>query len=183
MKKVYLFLANGFEEVEALTAVDLLRRAGIECLTVSISKELAVTSSHNITIHADRLFEDGTLDDADMLILPGGMPGTLNLLAHKGLKELLCSCSAAGKYVAAICAAPSVLGAHGLLRGKKATCYPGFEEKLEEAICCKENVVQDGNIITSRGLGTAIEFALALITALADEHAAAGVATSIQYYM
>ncbi len=183
MKKVYLFLANGFEEVEGLTVVDLLRRAGIDCQTVSTTGELTVTSSHKITIHADRLFEDGALTDADMLVLPGGMPGTLNLLAHEGLKALLCSYAAEGKYLAAICAAPSVLGAHGLLKGKKATCYPGFEEKLTGAACTKDNVVVDGNIITSRGLGTAIEFALALITTLTDTHKATEVAASIQYYM
>lgn len=183
MKKVYLFLANGFEEVEALTVVDLLRRAGMECQTVSVTKEITVTSSHNILVHADRLFEDGVLDNADMLVLPGGMPGTKNLLAHEGLKELLCAYAAKEKYLAAICAAPSVLGAHGLLKGKKATCYPGFEEKLDGAVCCADNVVSDGKTITSRGLGTAIEFALELVTVLADAHTAADLAASIQYRM
>lgn len=183
MKKVYLFLANGFEEVEGLTVVDLLRRAGIECLTVSITGKIPVTSSHNIAIHADRLFEDGPLSDADMLVLPGGMPGTSSLLAHEGLRSLLLSYAADKKYIAAICAAPSVLGANGLLNGKRATCYPGFEQKLTGAAFSKDNVVIDGNIITSRGLGTAIEFALALITTLTDTHMATEVATSIQYYM
>lgn len=180
MKKVYLFLANGFEEVEGLTVVDLLRRAGIECVTVSVTGESTVTSSHNIALSADRLFEDGTLLDADMLVLPGGMPGTLNLLAHEGLKKLLASYAADGKYIAAICAAPSVLGAHGLLAGKKATCYPGFEEKLTGAVCSTSKVVRDGNIITSRGLGTAIDFALTLTSLLTDQATADQIAASIQ---
>lgn len=175
-------MADGFEEVEGLTVVDLLRRAGIECETVSVTGKRTVTSSHNITLYADRLFEDGSLADADMLVLPGGMPGTLNLLSHEGLKKLLCSCAADGRYIAAICAAPSVLGAHGLLAGKKATCYPGFEEKLTGAVCSANKVVRDGNIITSRGLGTAIDFALTLVSLLAGQETADQVAASIQYY-
>lgn len=182
MAEVYLFLADGFEEIEGLTVVDLLRRADIEITTVSITEKKEITGAHNITVIADRMFEDGTLSDADMLVLPGGMPGTKYLMAHEGLKNLLSEYNAAGKSLAAICAAPSVLGANGFLKGKKAVCFPGFEDKLEgAAVCMKERVVTDGNIITSRGFGTAIEFALAIITKLRGAELADRLAHGIQF--
>lgn len=179
MKKTYLFLATGFEEVEALAVVDILRRADITCTTVSVTGDINVTSSHKITVKADRLFEDGSLFDADMLILPGGAPGYKNLLAHEGLKELLCSYNAEKKYIAAICGAPSVLGAHGLLKGRKATCYPGIEKELTGADYTNSNVVKDGHIITSRGVGTALDFALALTEILAGCDKSSEIAKSI----
>ncbi|MBQ9119386.1 MAG: DJ-1/PfpI family protein [Lachnospiraceae bacterium] len=181
MKKIYLFLADGFEEIEGLAVVDLCRRAKLECITVSITDNTEITGSHGIRLYADRTFADGSLDDADMLVLPGGMPGTKHLLAHEGLKELLCRYAANQKYLAAICAAPSVLGNHGLLQGKKATCFPGFEEKLLGATALDAPVVIDGNIITSRGFGTAIDFGLAIVETLLDTPTAAELAATIQY--
>ncbi len=181
MKKVYLFAADGFEEVEALTVVDLLRRSGVCCTIVSITGKELVVSSHNITIKADMLFDASLLADGDMLVLPGGMPGTNHLMAHEELKKLLISYAANDKYLAAICAAPSVLGQIGLLKEKEATCYPGFEEKLSGAKLSTEHVVVDGNIITSRGLGTAIDFALELVRLLTDSDTSAALADSIQY--
>lgn len=181
MKKVYLFLADGFEEIEGLTVVDMLRRANISCQTVSITGKKLITGSHNIQIFADELFEDADFKDGEMLVLPGGMPGTKYLMAHEGLKKLLASYQDAGKYLAAICAAPSVLGQNGLLNGKKAACYPGFEAELKGADVVMDAAVIDGNIITSRGMGTAIDFALAIIETLADKDTAKQLADSIQY--
>lgn len=179
MKKTYLFLAEGFEEVEALTVVDLLRRAEIACTMVSVTGECKVTGSHGITVLADRLFEDGTLSDADMLILPGGFPGYKNLAAHTGLKDLLFSYNTQEKFIAAICGAPSVLGAYGLLKGRMATCYPGMEAQLPDATCIKKKVVEDGHIITSRGVGTALDFAVAIIEKLAGLNQGCKIAESV----
>ena len=169
MAKVCVFLAEGFEEVEGLTVVDLLRRAGEEVLMVSIGTSLEVTGSHGIKVSADRLFEEADYSDADMLVLPGGMPGTLHLGEHKGLTELLIKFNEAGKKVAAICAAPSVLGENGILEGKHAVSYPGFEEKLTGASVSYDNVVTDGNVITSRGMGTVIDFGLAIVSYFGSE--------------
>jgi len=163
MGKVYIFLAEGFEEIEALTVVDLLRRAQIEINMVSITGSLQVTGSHQISVMADVLFEDAKFDDADMLVLPGGLPGTINLMKHEGLDKLLRKFHSESKNMAAICAAPTILGNKGLLEGKKATCYPGCENELTGSTVLYDDVVIDGNIITSRGLGTAIDFALAII--------------------
>lgn len=179
MKKTYLFLAEGFEEVEALTVVDLLRRAEIVCTTVSVTGECKVTGSHGITVFADRLFEDGTLSDADMLILPGGFPGYKNLAEHTGLKDLLFSYNKKEKFIAAICGAPSVLGAYGLLEGRMATCYPGMEAQLLGATCIKKKVVVDGHMITSRGVGTALDFAAAIIEKLAGLNKGCEIAESV----
>ena len=181
MAKVYLFLANGFEEIEGLTVVDLLRRANIEILMVSITDDLIVTGSHKISTKADIMFEQTDYSDADMLVLPGGMPGTKYLSEHQGLDELLKQFHEKGKKLSAICAAPSVLGTKGLLNCKNATCYPGFEESLVGAIVTKEAVVMDGNIITSKGMGTAIDFSLSIIKSLVGEAEASRIAKSIQY--
>ena len=132
MAKVCVFTADGFEEIEGLTVVDLLRRAGADTQMVSISDSLSVKGSHSIEIKADTFFEDVNYGEADLLVLPGGMPGTLHLGGHEGLCSLLKEFHEQGKKVAAICAAPSVLGKLGILKGKKAVCYPGFEEKLEQ---------------------------------------------------
>lgn len=181
MAKVYIFLADGFEEIEALTVVDLLRRAGIEINMVSITGKQEVTGSHKISVLADVLFEDTDFDDADMIVLPGGMPGTLNLMEHEGLDKLLKNFHRVNKNIAAICAAPSVLASKGILTGKKATCYPGIESKLTDSTVLAQDVVEDGNVITSRGFGTAIDFALAIIKKLTDENKAREMANQIVY--
>lgn len=181
MKKAYIFLADGFEEVEGLTVVDLLRRAGIDTIMVSITEKNSITGAHNIQIIADCIFEYTDFREGDAVILPGGMPGTTHLMNHEGLRSLLKSYDEKGKLVAAICAAPTVLGAAGLLKGKKATCYPGMENKLVDAEFVEERVVQDGNIITSRGVGTAIPFALSLISVLINNETAEKLKKSIVY--
>ena len=181
MKKVSIFLGEGFEEVEALTPADLLRRAGAEVTLVSIGTEKKVTGSHGISITADRLFNEADYEDADLLVLPGGMPGTLNLKACEPLLALLKEHNAKGKKLAAICAAPTVLGHAGLLNGKNATCYPGCEDGLTGAICETTPVVTDGTITTSRGVGTAIPFALKLIAQLYSQEKADEIARSIVY--
>ena len=180
-KQVCVFLADGFEEIEGLTVVDLLRRAEVEVTTVSITESLMIHGAHGINVMADRLFDEMKYDDQDMLVLPGGMPGTLNLGAHEGLKEELEKAFAKGKYLAAICAAPSVLGKYGFLEGKKATSYPGFEAQMPGAEYVCAPVVVDGKIITSRGMGTAIPFSLALIEQLVDIETAQKLGKGIIY--
>lgn len=181
-KKVCVFLANGFEEIEGLTVVDLLRRAEIEVTTVSITKETLVHGAHGIDVAADILFEEMDYEEQDMLVLPGGMPGTLHLGEHEGLKILLQQFYEKEKYIAAICAAPSVLGKYGLLKGKKATSYPGFEEALIGAEYVEDAVAVSDFIITSRGMGTAIDFSLALIEKLVGKEKAEQIGKAIIYY-
>ncbi|MCF0228819.1 MAG: DJ-1/PfpI family protein [Parasporobacterium sp.] len=180
MKTAIVFLADGMEECEALVTVDMLRRAGINVITASIMKRHEVTSSHNITVIADALAEDVDYSAADAVILPGGMPGTTNLNNCELVKQQ-CVSFAAGRYVAAICAAPMVLGGLGLLKGRKATCYPGFDKYLEGAEYTGESAVTDGNIITGKGMGAAIPFSMAIITALIDAETAADIAASVMY--
>lgn len=180
MKKIYVFLADGFEEVEALTTVDLLRRAGGNVHTISVSDNLCVHGAHGIDVKADCLFEDAS-DTADMLILPGGMPGTLHLKEHSGLTSLLNSYHESNLFIAAICAAPTVLGHLGLLTGRKACCYPGMESGLTGADVVFDSVAVDGNIITSRGVGTAIPFALTLIEILFGSEKSEEIKTSIVF--
>ena len=172
MKKVYVFLAEGFEEMEAVTPIDLLRRAGVDAKLVSVTGNRAVTGAHGVTYLADLLFEE-IEEDADMLVLPGGLPGTTNLQAHEGLTKLLLKQHEAHKWVAAICAAPMVLGALGIVKDRHATIYPGIEDKLIGAAPLTDEVVVDGNVITSRAPGTAIPFAIALAQLLTDEKTAA----------
>ncbi len=181
MAKVYIFLANGYEEIEGLTVVDLLRRAGVETVMVSITGDIFVTGSHQIMTKADSLFEQTDFTDADMFVLPGGMPGTKNLNAHEGLEGVLKEASKQNKKLAAICAAPIVLGSKGLLKGKKATCYPGHEGDLIGAQIINAHVVEDGNIITSKGMGTAIDFSLSIIKNLVSEEESVKIAKAIQY--
>ena len=166
MKKAYVFLADGFEEVEGLTVVDLLRRAEINVSMVSVSGEKQVKGSHGIVVEADLLYGQANMEEADALILPGGMPGTRNLEAHAPLTRALKIANEQKKLLCAICAAPLVFGKNGILQGKKACCYPGFEEDLLGADVCYEPVAKDGNVITSRGVGTAIAFAGEIITEL-----------------
>lgn len=181
MSKLGIFMADGCEEIEGLAVVDILRRAKMEINTISINKTDKVTGSHNITFLTDAIFEDVNFGELEGIILPGGMPGTLNLGKHEGVVSLVKEFAAAGKLVCAICAAPSVLGAAGVLQGKKATCFPGFEEKLTGANCLTDNVVTDGNIITSRGMGTVIDFGLAIVSYLKGPSAADDVKSHIVY--
>lgn len=166
MKKVNIYLADGFEEIEAVTVIDVLRRAGIDAKTVSVTRKKEVKGAHNIVMTADAIFEEIDNQEADAMVLPGGMPGTKNLDAHIGLKNLLIRFAGTNKLVTAICAAPSVLGKLGLLNGRRATCYPGFEQYLGGTIVKDEAVVQDDSFITSRGPGTAFPFALMLVEVL-----------------
>lgn len=181
MKKIGIFLAEGFEEIEGLTVVDILRRAAIEAETISIMGQKEVYGSHKITVLADSLYEDVDFEKLDGVVLPGGLPGTTNLLAHAGVNETIRTFAEAGKLVAAVCAAPSVLGQAGLLEGKKATCYPGYEDKLIGAEVIYDEVAEAGNIITSRGMGTTIAFALRITAYLAGEEKAEELAKKIIY--
>lgn len=181
MSRVYVFLANGFEEIEGLTVVDMLRRAGTDVVTVSVSEEKKIEGSHKIRVEADRLFSEEDFSDADMLVLPGGMPGTIHLLEHEGLAKVLRAANEEKTGIAAICAAPRVLGSLGVLKGRRAVCYPGVEEHLLGADVCTDNVVTDGHITTSRGMGTAIDFSLELITRLFGREKADQMAKSIVY--
>ena len=181
MSRAFVFLADGFEEIEGLTVVDLLRRAGVETQTVSITGAQEINGSHGIVVRADVLFEDMDSSGAELYVIPGGMPGTKHLAAHAGLCELLKQAAASGKKVAAICAAPSVLGGLGILAGRKAVCYPGFEDRLEGAEVTDAKVEVSGNITTSRGMGTAIPFGLALVAQLCGQKAADDLAAQIQF--
>lgn len=182
MSRVCIFLAEGFEEVEALTPVDLLRRAGIEVATVSMNETKEVTGRSQITVVADVLWADSQADTADMLVLPGGQPGVKNLGAHAELTALLKKYAEEGKLLAAICAAPTIFGGLGLLKGKDATCYPGLEDQLLGANALTDKrVITDGNITTSRGAGTSIPFALRIIEILKSKEDADKVAAGIVY--
>lgn len=181
MPKVGVFMADGCEEIEALTVVDIARRAGIETAMISVSGKKEVTSAHRVTFQTDIPAEYMDYDMLDAIVLPGGMPGTKNLGANEIVQKTIAKFAAEGKLVAAICAAPSVLGLAGLLEGKAATCYPGFEDKLLGATAVTEPVVVDGNIITSRGMGTAIEFSLAIVEYLIDAEKANSIREGIIY--
>ena len=179
MKKVFIFLAEGFEETEAVATTDIMRRGELDVTTVSLTGKLPVTGAHGITLNADALFENTDFSKGDMLVLPGGMPGASNLDAHQGLRNLLLQYAKEGKKLAAICAAPLVLGGLDLLQGKKATAYPGFESTLKGAEYVKAGVVKDGNIITGRGPGWAIDFGLAIVEALQGKAQADSVAEGL----
>ena len=173
----YLFLDNGFEEIEAITTIDLLRRANIPLTTVSITGKAMVLGAHNIAVEADGLFENVDFDDAEMLILPGG---ATHLDQHNGLCELLILHNDADKKIAAICAAPSVLGKLGILKGKQATCYPGFENFLGESYV-GGLVVESKNIITAKGPGLAADFAFCIIEHIKGSDVADQVYDTAQY--
>ena len=181
MKKICAILAEGFEEVEALTVIDLLKRAGEDVIMVSLCEDLMVKGSHSIEVKADKLFKEIEFDKVDMIFLPGGMPGTTNLMEHEALREELIEFNRKNKNIAAICAAPMVLGRLGLLQGKSATCYPGFEKYLIGASFGCETVVVDENIITSRGVGTAIALGLKIIQVFEGEERAEKIADEIIY--
>ncbi|MCW3804822.1 DJ-1 family glyoxalase III [Plebeiibacterium marinum] len=175
-KRVYIFLADGFEEIEAITPIDVLRRAGIDVVTISITDSLTVTGAHQIMVMADKTFCGTDFSDADMLVLPGGLPGTTNLNNHKGLINLLLDASAKGKLIGAICAAPSILGQQNLLAQKNATCYPGFEDKLTDANYTGKDVEVANNLITGKGAGVSMKFALQLVELLKGKETAAELA-------
>ena len=179
MSKLGIFMADGCEEIEGLTVVDLVRRAGIEIEMISVSGEKTVTGSHKIDFQTDVSKADADYASYDGIVLPGGMPGTTNLMEDDTVNRVIKEFATSGKLVAAICAAPSVLGNAGLLVGKKATCYPGVEGKLTGADFVTDPVAKDGNIITSRGLGTAIEFAAEIVAYLLDESAAKSLKESV----
>jgi 4-methyl-5(b-hydroxyethyl)-thiazole monophosphate biosynthesis len=181
MSKIGVFMANGCEEIEALTVVDIARRGGIDVTTIAISGTREVTGSHKVTFFADAAKKEVNFEELDGIVLPGGMPGTLNLGADETVVRVIRDFAREGKLVAAICAAPSVLGQERILTGKKATCHPGFEEQLLGAEWLEEPVVHDGNIITSRGMGTAIDFGLAILRYFTDESTVEKVRTSLVY--
>lgn len=176
---VNVYIATGFEEVEALTVVDVLRRGGCEACLISITGDKLVTSMHQVDVRADLLFEEADHDNAEMLVLPGGMPGSKYLDECAPLGEKLKAFASAGRPVAAICAAPMVLGHLGILEGKKATIYPGMEENLVGAEATGEAVTVDGNIITGQGPAKALVFALAVLEALRGKEAADAVASGM----
>lgn len=181
MAKAGIFFAEGYEEIEALTVVDLCRRAGVEIQMISVTGEGSVAGSHGICVKMDALLTEVDLGQLDMLILPGGMPGTRNLEGCASLMEELDRFYAAGKWIAAICAAPSVFGHRGYLKGREAVCYPSFEGELTGATVLSEAAVADGNVITGRGMGCAIPFGLIIVEKLISRAAADALAESIVY--
>ena len=183
MAKVYVFLANGFEDVEALIPVDVLRRGGVEVVTVStVEDSQVVESAHGVGIVADAMFEDCDFSDADLLMLPGGMPGASNLYEHKGVCEAVLAQAEAGKKVGAICAAPAVVLAQlGILDGKRATCYPGFERLLTKAEYTAQLVTVDGNITTAEGPAAAFPYAYELLGQLVDVATAEQIAEGMRF--
>ncbi len=179
MGYVVLFLAKGFEEIEALTPVDVLRRGGVEVKTMAIDDVEVVEGAHGISVKSDMFYDREIAFNADMLILPGGGIGTENLDNNKDISSLLIDFNNKGKYIAAICAAPSILGKRGILKGKKAICYNGFEKFLEGAVITEKSVVCDGNIITSKSMGVSMEFAFTLLKILKGEETVISVKKSL----
>lgn len=175
---IIVLLADGFEEIEALTPVDLLRRAGLDVKTVGAYGKIAV-GSHGIPVVCDLLTNEVNLSDVSTVIFPGGMPGSLNLDALPFTNEVIESVLARGGRIAAICAAPLIFGRRGLLNGKRATCYPGFEKELIGATCTGEAVVTDGQITTARSMGVALEFAKELVALTVNPDKALDISKSI----
>ncbi|MCR5657366.1 MAG: DJ-1/PfpI family protein [Butyrivibrio sp.] len=181
MANIALFLADGFEEIEALTVVDLCRRAGLNIDMVAVNRKDTVTGSHGIEVKADKLISEVEFDKVDMLVLPGGMPGTTNLESTEPLMEQVRAFNAAGKYISAICAAPGVFGRAGILQGKKACVFPGLEGELKGADVQMSETTVDGHILTSRGMGTAIPFGLAIVERFCGKEAATELGNKIVY--
>lgn len=181
MSKLAIFFAEGYEEIEALTVVDICRRCGLEIDMVSVTEENTVKSSHNVTVQTDKTFSQADFGEYDMLILPGGMPGTGNLEKHTGLMAQVDAFYESGKYIAAICAAPSIFGHKGILRGRRACCFPGFEGHLEGAAVTAGPVEISDNVVTSRGMGTAVDFALAIAGIFCGQDKAEEMAKTIVY--
>ncbi|MCQ4023193.1 DJ-1 family glyoxalase III [Ruminococcus sp. zg-924] len=177
---VYVFLADGFEETEALAPVDILRRCGVDVKTVGVGGD-SITGSHQITVVPDIADSQVTTDGLEAVVLPGGMPGTLNLEKSPIVKACVEYCVDNDLPVCAICAAPSILGHMGVLKGKKATCFPGFEQELTGAVVCQDKLaVTDGKIVTGKGAGAAIEFGLAVAALLAGEEKSRKVREALQ---
>lgn len=181
MAKVYEFIATGSEEIESLIPLDVMRRGGVQFLTVSITGSKTVELSHGTKIETDLLFEEADFSDADLLMLPGGLPGADNLNVHDGVRKALLQQAEQGKLLAAICAAPQVLGSLGLLKGKKATCYPGFERFMEGASYTGELYTIDGNIITGEGPAATFPYAYALLSLLKGEAVADQIAEGMRF--
>lgn len=177
--RILLFLAEGFEEIEAVAPIDVFRRAGIEVTSISVSNKLTVNGAHGIGVNADVTFERADFSGDFLIYLPGGMPGTTNLGNHDGLKKLIEKQHKKGGTIAAICAAPSILGKMGLLKQKEAVCYPGFESFLTEAKLSASTIVKSGNILTAKGPGIAIPFALKIVEELKGKDTAQQVANGM----
>ena len=171
MSRIGVLLAEGFEEIEAVTIIDVLRRAGLE-VTILGGGGAKIGGAHGLQVEADQILEEDPGSDWSALVLPGGLPGATNLRDNPIVLELIRSTHAAGGKLAAICAAPIVLGSAGVLEGRRATCYPGFEEGLTGAECSEDRVVVDGDITTSRGPGTSLDFALCLVSQFKDQETA-----------
>ncbi len=177
---IYLFLANGFEEIEALTPLDVLKRAGEDVITVGVGSR-EITGSHGVTVCCDTTVESIEKSDCiKAIILPGGMPGTLNLEADKTVSEIIDFASENNLFICAVCAAPSILGHKGLLKGKEAICFPGFEKDLYQAKISEKSVVRDGNIITAKGMGVSLEFGLEILAALQGKEKADSIKSTVQ---
>lgn len=177
---IYAFLAKGFEEVEAIAAIDVIRRAEIEICTVGIGSKI-VCGSHNIPVFCDLDETEVKIEDnVDGILLPGGMPGTLNLEANITVNDFIDYCYDNGKLICAICAAPSILGHKGLLEGKKAICFPGFEAELKGAVISSDYVAVDNNIITAKGMGSAVDFGIAISKKFIGEEKAQKLKASLQ---
>ena len=175
----YVFLADGFEETEALATLDVMRRAGLDVLTVGVTGEY-VTGAHHITVKADIAIDEVTYEKVEGAVLPGGMPGTINLEKNPKVIDCVGYCYENGKITAAICAAPSILGHLGMLKGRKATCFPGFEKELDGAEYTGAHVETDGNVITSKGAGCAIEFGHAIVSKAVSKEAADRIISEMQ---
>ena len=181
MTHIAVFLAEGFEEIEALTVVDLCRRAKLETDMVSVTGSLSVTGSHGIAVTADKLLTDTDFSDLDMIVLPGGMPGTTNLEACEPLMAQVRAFDGEKRRLAAICAAPGIFGRMGLLEGRNATGHPSVTDALAGADVSQKDVVSDGHILTSRGMGTAIPFALKIVEIFTDKDKARSIGQGIVY--
>ena len=177
---IYFFLADGFEEIEALCPLDLCRRVGIEAATVSITDSNYVTGSHGITVKAD-LNKNDTLGDFDMIVLPGGMPGTTNLDESPLVEKAILTALEKNTYIAAICAAPMILGKRGLLRGKEAISFPGFEKYLDGASISDNKVVLDGKILTGAGMGVSHDFGFKIVEIFKGKEVADNLCSAVLY--
>ncbi len=175
----YLFLADGFEETEAIATLDVMRRGGLEVQTVGVTAQ-QVTGTHNVTVVADITIDDARLDELEGVVLPGGMPGTKNLEANHKVIEFVKYADENGKIVSAICAAPSILGHLGILNGKKATCFPNFESELKGAEHIPAHAVTDGNVVTGKGAGCAIEFGQSIVALAKSQEIADKVVEEMQ---
>ena len=177
---VYVMLADGFEEIEALAVVDVLRRVVIDVYMVSVTDKTNVTGAHKIQVIADLTIKEAALEDADMIVMPGGMPGTQSLYDNSILEKALETRVKKKKWIAAICAAPFIIGKRGYLEGKEATCFPGYEKDLKGAKLSNQKVVISDHFITSKGPGTSLHFAYAIVSVLKDEKTAATLAKQMQ---